>query len=142
MPNASLRPRPVSSRPSSTASEDSLSRRPVLIVDDEPRILRFLATSLKLAGYQVVTAEGGEEALRIIASVKLCAVILDMLMSPVDGLDVLRRLPAGSNLPVIVMSARHESREDALRLGARAFLKKPFNPADAIREIEVILSRN
>ncbi len=142
MPNASLRPRPVSRRPSRTASEDSLSRRPVLIVDDEPRILRFLATSLKLAGYQVVTAEGGEEALRIIASVKLSAVILDMLMSPVDGLDVLRRLPAGSNLPVIVMSARHEFLEDALRLGARAFLKKPFNPADAVREIEVILSRN
>ncbi len=113
----------------------------MLIVDDEPRIRRFLATSLKLAGYQVMTADGGEEALQIIRSMRPRAVLLDMVMSPMDGLEVLRRLPAGSNLPVIAMSARHESGDEALRLGARAFLKKPFNPADAIREIEAALMR-
>ncbi len=142
MPNASSPPRPVYRQPSRIAAQDSPSKGPVLIVDDEPRILRFLATSLRLAGYQVVTAEGGEEALRTTGSAKPRVLILDILMYPVSGLDVLRRLPAGSNLPVIAMSARHESREEALRLGATAFLKKPFNPVDVIREIEAVLSRS
>ncbi len=140
MPNAPSLPYRAPRPPSRSGAQIAASRGPVLVVDDEPRILRFLATSLKSAGYQVVTAEGGEEALQIIASVNPRAVFLDMLMSPVGGFDVLRRLPRGSNVPVIAMSARQESRDEAMRLGARAFLNKPFTPADAIREIEAVLS--
>ncbi len=141
MPKASSY-QPVSEPTSRGAATVLASKGVVLIVDDQPRILHFLATKPESAGYQVVTAEGGEDALRIIGSLKPRVVLLDILMSPVDGLEVLKRLSVGSSVPVIAMSALHNTRDEALRLGAKAFLKKPFNPSDAVREIETVLGRS
>ena len=95
----------------------------VLIVDDEVRIVRFLRTSLSLAGYEVATAAGGEEALRLVESISPDVMLLDIVMSPLDGFQVLKRLRAISQLPVIAMSAHASAREEAIRLGANAFLR-------------------
>jgi DNA-binding response OmpR family regulator len=112
----------------------------VLVVDDDVMILRFLRTSLTLAGYDVVTATGGEEALRLQESAKPSIMLLDILMPVVDGFEVLRRLRAVSELPVVAFSAHASAAEEALRLGANDFLSKPFRPDEVVKRIEALLS--
>ena len=111
----------------------------VLVVDDDPRILRFIRMSLRTAGCDVLTAKDGEEALRLLDSAKPDIMVLDIVMSPMNGLEVLKRLRRSSKLPVIVMSAHSSSAQEALRLGASAFLSKPFNPDQLVREIKSLL---
>lgn len=112
----------------------------VLVVDDDEKILRFLRSSLRLAGYEVVTAAGGEEALQLVNSERPHIVVLDILMSPVDGFEVLNRLRAGSKkLPVIAISAHASSADKALSLGASDFLAKPFRPDELIKKIKAIV---
>jgi CheY-like chemotaxis protein len=78
----------------------------LLVVDDDIKILRFLSYSLAAAGYEVTTVTGGEEALKLAESVKPDIMLLDILMSPMNGLEVLRRLRTTSELPVIAISAQ------------------------------------
>lgn len=110
------------------------------MVDDDVKILRFLRTSLTLAGYDVVTATSGEEALRLQESAKPNIMLLDILMPIVNGFEVLRRLRAVSELPVIAFSAHASAAEEALRLGANDFLSKPFMPGELVKRIEALLS--
>ena len=111
----------------------------LLVVDDDVKILRFLRSSLRLAGYDVITAEGGEEALQLMESAKPQCIVLDVLMPVVDGFEVLRRLRAVSKLPVIAISAHSSSAEKALALGANVFLGKPFRPDELIKRIDALL---
>ena len=120
-------------------SKASHSKAVVLVVDDDARILRFIRASLKLAGYEVVTTQGGEEALAIVGSAALDIVLLDIVMSPIDGLEVLKRLRQTSKLPVIIMSAHSSASGEALRLGADAFLAKPFTTDRLIAQIKELL---
>lgn len=115
------------------------SKTQVLVVDDDEKILRFLRSSLRLAGYEVITATGGEEALHLVDSEKPHVLVLDILMSPVDGFEVLKRLRAGTKLPVIAISAHASSADKALSLGANIFLGKPFRPDELIKKIEALL---
>jgi DNA-binding response OmpR family regulator len=115
------------------------SKVPVLVVDDDVKILRFISSSLKLAGYDVCTATCGEEALQVCESKKPHIIILDILMSPMDGFEVLRRLRTSSKLPVIAISAHASSAEKALSLGADVFLAKPFRPDDLVTRIRAVL---
>ena len=107
----------------------------VLIVDDDVRILRFVATSLKLAGHTVCTATCGEDALKLAESDKPDVMVLDILMPEVDGFEVLRRLRDVSKLPVVAISAHSSSGEKAVKQGANVFLAKPFKPDELIRLI-------
>lgn len=111
----------------------------LLVVDDDVKILRFLRSSLRLAGYDVVTAESGEEALQLMESAKPQCIILDVLMPVVDGFEVLKRLRADSELPVIAISAHASNAGQALSLGANVFLAKPFRPDELIKKIEALL---
>ncbi len=121
--------------------ETSHRKTIVLVVDDDPRIVRFVGTSLRLSGFDVITAPGGEEALSLVDSAKPDIMLLDILMIPVNGFDVLKRLRATSRLPVIAMSAQASAATQALALGANAFLSKPFDPDRLIREIRALVSR-
>ena len=107
----------------------------VLVVDDDARILRFISSSLKLAGHSVCTATCGEEALDLVESDKPDIMVLDILMPDVGGFEVIRRLRAVSDLPVIAISAHASCATEALKLGANSFLAKPFKPAELVKRI-------
>lgn len=113
----------------------------MLVVDDHPKVLRFIEIDLKLRGFDVVTTMSGEEAVELVKSRKPDIMLLDIIMPEVDGLEVLRRLREFTHLPVIAFSASHGSHEDALRLGADDFMAKPFRPDELLRRIEALLSR-
>ena len=108
----------------------------ILIVDDDEKILKFLSISLRIAGYTVFTTTSGEQAPKLVESEKPDLMLLDILMSPIDGLEVLKRLRTFSNMPVIVISAHSSACEKALELGANDFLDKPFRPDDVVYRIK------
>ncbi len=111
----------------------------ILIVDDELAILRILSIKLKISGYDVVTACGGQEALEKIESAKPNLMLLDVIMPVVDGFEVLQKLRKISKMPVIVLSARPENEQKALSLGANDFLAKPLDVNELVDRIEKLL---
>ena len=119
--------------------QTSVSKVRVLVVDDDEKILRFIGSSLRLAGYDVSAATSGEEALQMLESNKPQIMVLDILMPVMDGFDVLQKLRTVSKLPVITISAHSSAAEKALDLGANAFLAKPFRPDELIKKIDAIV---
>jgi two-component system, OmpR family, response regulator MprA len=110
----------------------------VLVVDDEPAVRRALERALKLESYDVALAADGEEALDLLASTPADAVILDVLMPRVDGLEVARRMrQAGDRTPILMLTARDaiDDRVSGLDVGADDYLVKPF----ALRELQARL---
>jgi DNA-binding response OmpR family regulator len=114
-------------------------KKKILLVDDERAILKILSIKLRVSGYEVLTALNGEEALELVVSAAPDLVLLDIIMPGIDGFEVLRRVPVAT-LPVIVFSARSENSAEALRLGARAFIAKPFNVDHLVAEIRKALN--
>jgi two-component system KDP operon response regulator KdpE len=114
-------------------------RKKVLVVDDEAAILTVLRIKLKVSGYDVVTAPTGEEALAVIKSACPDMMLLDVVMPGIDGFEVLEKVRAFSELPIIVFSARPENGERALNMGANDFLAKPLNVDDVVRRIRNLL---
>ena len=112
----------------------------ILVVDDEQRILNFLRISLMVSGYDVFTSMTGQDALSMVEDMVPDLVVLDIRLPGKNGLEVLKQIRASSDLPVIVISARIEYTEEALRLGASGFIVKPFHPDELTKKIEVILS--
>lgn len=119
-------------------SKDGKKR--VLLVDDEDRIVNFLALKLKVSGYQVVCASDGEKGLELARTCKPDIMLLDVIMPGIDGLEVLRRLRKFSDVPVIILSAKERISEEVFALGANAFMSKPFNPDDLISKVKMLLN--
>jgi two-component system, OmpR family, KDP operon response regulator KdpE len=121
-----------------------MSRRiSVLVVDDEPRILRFVRAELESDGYRVLVAANGRQAIDLHESERPALVILDLIMPDMDGFDVLRRLRVSARTPVIVLTAR-ASDVDKIRgldLGADDYLTKPFNPEELSARMRAVLRR-
>ncbi len=115
------------------------AKKRVLVVDDERGILRFVNTTLRLAGYEVIATTSGEEALQLAQSKTPDIVLLDILMQPLTGFDVLERLRAFSQVPVIVFTARRDIAETALKEGANDFITKPFVPDELVKKIQAAL---
>src|SRR5215211_2405933 len=115
----------------------------ILVVDDEPQIRRALKTALTGHGYEVEVAENGEEALTLLPSWQPDALVLDLVMPDVDGLEVLRQTRTWSDMPVIVLSARGQERDkvQALDLGADDYLTKPFGMDELLARVRAILRR-
>jgi two-component system KDP operon response regulator KdpE len=115
----------------------------VLVVDDEPQILRALRTSLRGAGYQVETAETAETALAIAALKPPEAVILDLVLPDGTGIDVCRELRKWSSAPVILLSAIGEEREKiaALDAGADDYVTKPVGIDELLARLRAVLRR-
>jgi two-component system KDP operon response regulator KdpE len=115
------------------------TKQRVLVVDDEPGVIRFVKINLTLAGFEVVTTTSGEEALPLIESEKPDILLLDILMTPITGFDILVELRTFSQLPVIVFTARNDIGAIAIKEGANGFIAKPFKPDELIKKIQEIL---
>lgn len=117
----------------------------VLVVDDERAVRESLQRALELEGYDVELAADGEEAIeRLTVTAPADAVILDVLMPGIDGLEVCRRLrAAGSAVPVLMLTARAEvdSRVAGLDAGADDYLAKPFALAELLARLRALLRR-
>jgi len=113
----------------------------VLVVDDHPKVLRFIEIDLKLCGFKVITTTSGSEALELVKSAKPDIVLLDIIMPGMDGFEVLRRLRDFTQLPVIAFSASPGNYHEAVRLGADDFMPKPFQPEEMVKRIEALLSQ-
>jgi len=114
-------------------------KKRVLVVDDQPKILRFVEIGLKLRGFEVITTTRCEEALEHIRSAEPDIMLLDIVMPGMDGFEMLRQLRAFSQLPVIAFSASAENRDGAMRLGANDFVLKPFDHNEMIRRIGALI---
>ncbi len=115
----------------------------ILVVDDEPQILRALGTTLRGAGYSVETAATAEQALTAAAAHPPEAVILDLVLPDGSGTDVCRELRKWSDAPVIVLSAVGEEREKvaALDAGADDYVTKPFGVDELLARLRAALRR-
>jgi two-component system KDP operon response regulator KdpE len=120
-----------------------MSKAIVLVVDDEPQILRALETTLRGAGYAVTTAATGEAALTQAAVRPPDAVILDLVLAGKSGTDVCRELREWSQVPVLVLSAVGEEREKvaALDAGADDYVTKPFALDELLARLRALLRR-
>ena len=113
----------------------------ILAVDDEPAILSLLRRILEPEGYEVVTAANGEQALALLEEAKLDLVLLDIMMPGLDGFQLLDRIRQRCDVPVIVLTARHEAttEHEALRLGADDYMRKPFSSRELLARIRAKL---
>jgi two-component system OmpR family response regulator len=128
---------------SSTVGDGSAEAR-LLVVEDEEMILELLSGSLRFAGFDVVTAVSGAEALRAVTASRPDLVLLDVMLPDGDGFDVVRRLrSSGPDVPVIFVTARdgvHE-RVAGLALGADDYVTKPFSLDEVLERIRAVLRR-
>jgi two-component system KDP operon response regulator KdpE len=113
----------------------------VLVVDDEPQILRFLRASLGASGFDVIEAETGAEALKRAAADAPEIVVLDLGLPDMDGKDVIKSLREWSEVPIIVLSARAREAEkiEALDLGADDYVNKPFGIGELLARLRAAL---
>ncbi len=118
-------------------------KRKILVVDDEQTVRDFLQRALENAGYDVITAVNGQEALDKISQFDVSLVLLDILMPRLDGFEVLERIPQHLNIPVIMLSGiRDETTKiDSLGLGADDFIAKPFSAGELLARIQAKLRR-
>jgi two-component system, OmpR family, KDP operon response regulator KdpE len=113
----------------------------VLVVDDEPPIVRMVAANLRMHGFEVLTAGTGEAALNAAEAYQPAVVVLDLGLPGIDGMEVLRRLRAWSAIPVVVLTAVHDEREKvaAFDAGADDYVTKPFGIQELLARVRVAL---
>jgi two-component system, OmpR family, KDP operon response regulator KdpE len=113
----------------------------VLVVDDEPPIVRAVAANLRVRGYEVLTAASGDAALAAVEAHQPDCVVLDLGLPGIGGLEVLRRLRTWTEVPVVVLTAIDSERDKvtALDLGADDYVTKPFGVAELMARIRVAL---
>lgn len=122
-----------------------MSTRPlVLVADDEPRITKLVALTLADEGFRVVTASGGEEALRKAEEIRPDIVLLDIVMPDLDGIEVMRQLRERRPVAVILLTAKGSTSDKAkgLDLGADDYLSKPFHPDELAARVRAVLRRS
>ncbi len=122
-----------------------MSARPglILVVDDEPRMTRFIRMNLELEGYRVIEAHDGLEALDKTRTSLPDLVILDVMMPELDGFDTLEILRQVSNVPVIMLTVRsdEEDKVRGLELGADDYVTKPFGARELVSRVRAVLRR-
>jgi DNA-binding response OmpR family regulator len=117
---------------------------PILVVDDDPKIVTLVRTYLERERYRVVTAGDGRAALRAIEESDPRLVVLDLMLPELDGLSVIRQARARGETPILVLSARGSTADRILGLseGADDYLPKPFSPAELVARVRTILRRS
>ncbi len=121
-----------------------MSKIQILVVDDEPRYLKLVRYNLEAAGYEVITAATGEEALSLVAGKSPDLIILDIRLPGIDGYEVCTRVREFSSVPIIMLTAKGEEREkvQGLRLGADDYVTKPFGAEELMARVETLLRRS
>jgi len=117
----------------------------ILVVDDEPNVVRTLTFVLKKEGYDVSTAVNGEEALAKVRESKPRLMFLDVMMPKKNGYEVCQELKSDTNLSdihIVILSAKGQEadREKALSMGANEFITKPFSPLGVVGRVKELLS--
>jgi len=115
----------------------------ILVVDDEPRMTRFIRMNLELEGYHVIEAHDGIQALDKVRTELPDLVILDVMMPELDGFETLRMLREISNVPVIMLTVRDEEEDKVrgLELGADDYMTKPFSARELASRVKAVLRR-
>src|SRR5438094_1650588 len=115
----------------------------ILVVDDEPKIVQLARDYLEHAGFSVVGALTGREALAVARVEKPDLIVLDLGLPELDGLDVTRTLRRDSNVPIIMLTARAEETDKliGLELGADDYLTKPFSPKELVARARALFRR-
>jgi len=115
----------------------------ILVVDDEPKIVKLVRDYLERAGFAVQAATDGKSALSLARTGKPDLVILDLGLPQLDGLDVTRELRKVSNVPIIMLTARSEESDKliGLELGADDYITKPFSPKELVARVRVVFRR-
>ena len=120
-----------------------MSGETILVVDDEPKIVKTARAYLENAGFRVVTADDGQMALTVYRHEKPALVILDLGLPGMDGLDVARTLRRDSDVPIIMLTARVDETDKliGLELGADDYMTKPFSPRELVARVRAVLRR-
>lgn len=119
-------------------------RTSVLVVDDDKKLCRLIKDYLEPLGYDIATANSGKEGLEKALSGNFDAVILDIMMPELDGLEVLRRLRAGSNVPVLMLTGLGEESDRivGLEMGADDYLPKTFSTRELLARLRAVIRRS
>ena len=127
-----------------TSDERQRTDTRLLVVEDEPNILELLSASLRYAGFNVVTAAAGIEAVQAAQRHRPDLIVLDVMLPDMDGFNVVRRLRSGgARMPVVFLTAR-DATEDKIRgltLGGDNYVTKPFSLEEVIARIRAVLRR-
>lgn len=120
-----------------------MSRETILVVDDEPKIVKTVRAYLEDAGFRAVAAGDGQMALTVFRHEKPALVILDLGLPGMGGLDVARTLRRESNVPIIMLTARVDETDKliGLELGADDYVTKPFSPRELVARVRAVLRR-
>ena len=117
----------------------------ILVVDDEARMRKLVKDFLTIKGFTVIEAEDGEQAVDIFFKQKdISLIILDVMMPKMDGWEVLKTVRQYSQIPVIMLTARGEERDElqGFKLGVDEYISKPFSPKILVARVEAILRRS
>ena len=115
----------------------------ILVVDDEPRIVRLVRSNLEPAGYKILTAADGEQGLRMAEMHDPDLIILDIMMPGMDGWDVCKRVREFSTVPIVMLTAKGDEQDKVkgLEIGADDYLPKPFGIPELLARVRAVLRR-
>ncbi|MEA5078856.1 MAG: response regulator transcription factor [Anaerolineaceae bacterium] len=115
----------------------------ILVVDDEPLYIRLLKVNLEAEGYEVTTAENGEEALDSLSQNTPELIIMDVMMPKLDGVTTCQRIRQFSNVPIILLTAlgEEQDRVNGLNIGADDYVVKPFSATELVARVRAVLRR-
>ena len=116
---------------------------PILVVDDDPKIVSLVKTYLEREGFRVVTAQDGQAALQAINELEPGLIVLDLMLPELDGLALMRIVRERSNVPIVMLSARAQvaDRVFGIHEGADDYIAKPFSPAELVVRVKAVLRR-
>ena len=122
-----------------------MERLKILVVDDEARMRKLVKDFLVKAGYVVLEAQDGNEAMEVFyANKDISLLILDVMMPHMDGWEVCREVRSSSQIPIIMLTARSDERDElqGFELGVDEYISKPFSPKILVARVEAILRRS
>ena len=111
----------------------------VLVVDDEPRILKFISLKLKTSGFDVSSSDNGPDAIELTRKTNPDVVLMDIIMPGMDGVQTLKEIRKTCSCPVILFSARDHDADEIRKLGADDYIRKPFDPEELVSRLHKFL---
>ena len=116
---------------------------PILVVDDDPKIVSLVRTYLEREGLRVITAADGRGALNAFTEFRPALIVLDLMLPELDGLALMRIIRERSDVPIVMVSARGQvaDRVYGIHEGADDYLAKPFSPAELVVRVKAVLRR-